>query len=1743
MKKIFAIVLTFTLLLSLVNLPLATADGTGNSSTSTDWTSTLPFELIEGVEVYVKEQGQADKLVFNNVPNTTPLLSTDEIKKDAQLAVKFYLNLSGNIDEKTDESIIKENDTFNIQLPPEFASAVGISSSLKVENQIEYGGDQTASTVEAINAKVIEGNILQLTFKKPVEIEKGLQGSIGISLGLDKSKIGNQNPTEIKFNIPGETTNTINIPLYFEVEKPTLQKASMGYDATTKEITWKITVNKEKAIVNNAVVSDNIPNGLTYVPGSLTVSPAIDENLDIYSDNAKKGLIESAIGSFDYYFPKEIKDTYTIEYKTKLDNALLTDTAYNNQILTFTNNASFIHDGIDTALKASAKQETEKVSLFTKIGKYDSATHTIYWEFTLNESGGQLLNTRLEDVLPQYLTYIDQSATYEVDGVVKDIDNNNEHSVSINKSTEDNKQKLTIKLGTLDKPAKLTFKTAISDDFYKQKLSDTNIENQAFLYWDVNGDGVDDGNIYSTGVVPNIGVSPIKKNFKNYNQSTGHISWEVVANPNNIPLTDIKINDVIEDGHTLIPSTVTLSVYNKTTGVTTSYGSLFDEKGQAISPFPIANGEITYYPATNNSKAYWEYKESNQSSKVVTNNKYIFNFDTAIDSTEVYQNNDENTVFKNEAFMYEKIADAYKLISQSPANYTPKSNVVTKTNVDYNYITNEFTWKVEINRNNNHLKNVEFTDPITGGMEYVKGSFTVDGNSISDDTAVKSTTVYDESSKKLSYYYETLNNQSIITFKTKLPKSYIDEHFVENKQYTFSNTAYLKHDGIANPATSTASKSVNNVLVGKSGDYKKTNDFVNWEVHINSNHVDYASFINTDGKTVIRDVLPSNLKLDVDSVKLYYESLKANGEYDRTGALIPDVYGTENINYNTVTNTFEFVLPTKLLNSSPDGSFSGYRLEFTTYITAGGTIENQVSFSGSSLSHNNTAKEISINWATIDGSLTTSRGTIVVEKVDARDANIKLAGAEFVLFNSNGIEIDRVVTDSKGKAEFKNLRFATPYTIQEVKAPEGYLLNSEAAARNGSTVDVSLDYSPTLTIPSTGTKSLTYTATNEIKRGSITFTKYGYDNVLLPGAEFTLYDTKNNSVATAVSNENGIVTFSDVAKGSYTIKETKAPEGYRLSANVLTANVIDEKATVNPISGATVANEIKRGKVTLTKIDNENNKLLAGATFGIYKEADTAFMTPLDKATTSSDGKLVFAEIPYGSYTIKEISPPEGYLANQTVYNVAITDDGQNVPITVANQVIKGSIAFTKIGLNNTPLENAVFELYDVDNKVVSTATSDINGKVRFDHVRYGSYTIKEVKAPTGYFVSSTVLTATISVDGEIVLTTPDELVNEPFRSDVKLLKVNSSNLPLQGGVFEIYDAADTDMLIPVGTATSDSDGIVLFKDIPYGEYVVKEVQAPSGYLINRDLLSVSIVADNQTYGLGSFVNEPAPLVNLIGSVIVKKVDQNNLPLAGAVFGLYTPTNKLVATSTSNKSGVAQFEEVEFGNYILKELSAPMGYMLSSKTYDVDVFIVDKPVNIEVVNEQITGNIEVNKVDSQDVPLSGALIGLYDEQGNEMARVSSNGEGKAIFTDIPYGNYYIQELQAPVGYELDTESKPISILINGLVSTIKFVNYELKLLDDQDIKQDSSEPVGKVETDNNNTHLMNSQFSKQDGSKVTSVTETANKQHVDVNNGNSRNTLPKTGDSITTKVIIFAIGVISIISIVVFGRRRKQQSA
>lgn len=265
--------------------------------------------------------------------------------------------------------------------------------------------------------------------------------------------------------------------------------------------------------------------------------------------------------------------------------------------------------------------------------------------------------------------------------------------------------------------------------------------------------------------------------------------------------------------------------------------------------------------------------------------------------------------------------------------------------------------------------------------------------------------------------------------------------------------------------------------------------------------------------------------------------------------------------------------------------------------------------------------------------------------------------------------------------------------------------------------------------------------------GEVQVKKVDADNqdIALKGAEFTIKNAKGEVAAVITTNETGIAS-AKLLPGSYTIEETKAPEGY-LSVNGQQEFTIEEGQTESV--SLLFTNKKYLGSVILTKVDSEDEtKVLSGVHYELYDDA----LNKIDDYVTGEDGKITVDNLVPGTYFFIETKPQEGYVQDfDRIYFTIESNQQTAVEITAKNTKIKGSIEITKVDEDENPLANAEFVIKNEAGKTLSKAKTDENGVVKFTDLPYGKYTYQEIAAPEGYVLDNTEYSFEIKENEEII--------------------------------------------------------------------------------------------------------------------------------------------------------------------------------------------------------------------------------------------------------------------------------------------------------------------------------------------------------------------------------------------------------
>lgn len=668
-------------------------------------------------------------------------------------------------------------------------------------------------------------------------------------------------------------------------------------------------------------------------------------------------------------------------------------------------------------------------------------------------------------------------------------------------------------------------------------------------------------------------------------------------------------------------------------------------------------------------------------------------------------------------------------------------------------------------------------------------------------------------------------------------------------------------------------------------------------------------------------------------------------------------------------------------------------------------------------------------------------GGLTIEKTDGKDGSA-LAGAEFTVAGSDDTPLtfiknngryeaatgegasSTIATDANGKAYITGLKFGN-YAVTETKAPEGYVLKGDrhsiAISRQQTEVTLRLK--------------------NDKAMYKVTAIKHDADEngKLLVGAEFTLYSAEGAVVAKAVTGYDGTAVF-EVPEGKYKLIETRAPAGYQLSGDFVREITVNaEQDSVGEFK-YTFNNEKTSYSIELHKHDSEDKqKKLAGAEFAV---TDSRGFTKT--VTTDASGKASITELPYDDYTIREIKAPKGYALSDKEYSVKKTElvHGSPVVIEAANKYILGSVTIKKVDHENPEklLEGAKFnvtdengsllkwkaegDVYTLDERGSSVITA---GRVTLKDLPEGTYTLTEIDAPSGYAILDGSRTFTIT---EANMTAPLEIKVENLlrRTAVGFIKVDKNNkeLRLAGAEFTLYRMNGEKQGEVVATGVTNSNGLVTFPELTMGSYRAKETKVPKGYKLWNAPIDFTV----DEYGkvsVGSTELKPEGLVYTAmitntaeeKEITLKKVSDTGEALTGATFRLSGEKSYILTTGSDGTAKIS----LPYGDYILEEVIAPDGYVLSSEKQTMNLSDSGLKLNGKAVsgltvtlkNQPVTFALTLHKRDaSTGKALSGATFKIT---GNSYTKtVTADALGNTETIKLRPGTYGITETATPSGY-------------------------------------------------------------------------------------------------------------------------------
>ena len=266
----------------------------------------------------------------------------------------------------------------------------------------------------------------------------------------------------------------------------------------------------------------------------------------------------------------------------------------------------------------------------------------------------------------------------------------------------------------------------------------------------------------------------------------------------------------------------------------------------------------------------------------------------------------------------------------------------------------------------------------------------------------------------------------------------------------------------------------------------------------------------------------------------------------------------------------------------------------------------------------------------------------------------------------------------------------------------------------------------------------------------------------------------------------------------------------------------------------------------------------------------------------------------------------------------------------------------------------------------------------------------------------------------------------------IELTKVDQDNQPVVGAKFRL---AKTDGTI-IGEVSTGADGKITFYNVPVGDYVLTEVEAPVGYVIKEQTTNVTVKADE--ISTVKVVNE-----RVKGKLVITKIDDANKPLANVKFNIYDSEGYYLQSVVTDAQGKASVD-VEYGTYYFKEVEAPAGYIMDETMYKFSVDSENRTFYKTVTNDRYKGTLLIVKTDENQTPIQGVTFNILDAQGNVIKTVVTNDEGLAGVKNIPLGTYYYQEIDGPDNIVIDTNKYEFKIESNNQVIRKDIVNEKVK---------------------------------------------------------------------------------------------------
>lgn len=672
----------------------------------------------------------------------------------------------------------------------------------------------------------------------------------------------------------------------------------------------------------------------------------------------------------------------------------------------------------------------------------------------------------------------------------------------------------------------------------------------------------------------------------------------------------------------------------------------------------------------------------------------------------------------------------------------------------------------------------------------------------------------------------------------------------------------------------------------------------------------------------------------------------------------------------------------------------------------------------------------------------TKKLSIRIVKID-KETKVPLSGWKFDVYY-NDAHLTTVTTNQNGEAMVENLQPGT-YRVKETGGDTEHY-NMDAGEQ---TVELVKDQAeiPTLTFANTIKKHF-----GILKIDSETHKP-------IEGVTFAIYKD-GKLLGNYTTGADGRIWLPYAEPGTYQAQEVITDPKYVLNEKVFTIENNSEYPTF-----FTIPNVMKKD-ITVTKIDKDTGKPLQGVVFQGFKDGKS-----IGYFTTGADGKFTIPYADSGTYTFREYHTLAGYVLNKEPITIEHTTDG-NVDLVVDNTVQKKFEVIKVDSQTKQPLAGVQFKIWR-DATLLGDYTTDENGKITIEKAPAGTYKVQEVATLKEYILNDKPYEIEHTTDKDTSLT-----IENTKKPGLSITKIDAeTKKPLSGAVFKLTRANGDVVKEDIRTG---EDGTAFVEGLDAADYIVTEVTAPGGYIIDKTPHAVSL-EQGKTYTL-TLENEKKP------GLLVKKVDaQTSKPLAGASFKITRGDGSVVRENVvSDVDGVVHIPELDTGVYIITEVKAPSGYVIDETPKTVQL---RKGQTYEVTfKDTKQSQLVIKKVDEDTrQPLKNAKFKITKSNGELVKETETDENGTITLTGLPDCSLVVTEIKAPDGYILQDTPKTIEVKAGGSYE-LTFTNKKqsgltIKKIDEETrqplknakfkITKSNGELVKEAETDVNGTITLN----------------------------------------------------------------------